>query len=164
MPPLRVRTWPRTAARLILHWFWSRSTVQCFNSLGLGALYTDIRYLLYCVCAYIYIYVAEGPSTQYLRTLIPKTIPLMAFGTRVLKYWVLGPAGCGILIIILGPIPSKLAVLSAPSSPMHFQEKPKRSLGFLQTNVAPKLRTPSQRLECSCFLGSIFSSLRRNRS
>ena len=35
----------------------------------------------------------EGPSTQYLRTLVPKTIPLMAFGTRVLKYWVLGPSG-----------------------------------------------------------------------
>ena len=35
----------------------------------------------------------EGPSTQYLRTLVPKTIPLMVFGTRVLKYWVLGPSG-----------------------------------------------------------------------
>ena len=35
----------------------------------------------------------EGPSTQYSRTLGPKTIPLMAFGTKVLKYWVLGPSG-----------------------------------------------------------------------
>ena len=35
----------------------------------------------------------EGPSTQYLRTLVPKTIPLMVFATRVLKYWVLGPSG-----------------------------------------------------------------------
>ena len=35
--------------------------------------------------------VPEGPSTQYLRTLVPKTIPLMAFGTRVLKHRVLGP-------------------------------------------------------------------------
>ena len=35
----------------------------------------------------------EGPSTQYLRTLVLKTIPLMVFGTRDLKYWVLGPSG-----------------------------------------------------------------------
>ena len=34
----------------------------------------------------------EGPSTQYLRTLVPKTIPFMAFGTRILKHWVLGPS------------------------------------------------------------------------
>ena len=33
---------------------------------------------------------AEGPSTQYLRTLVPKTIPLMVFGTKGLKYWALG--------------------------------------------------------------------------
>ena len=38
-------------------------------------------------------YFPEGPSTQYLRTLVPKTIPSMVFGTRVLKYWVLGPSG-----------------------------------------------------------------------
>ena len=38
----------------------------------------------------------EGPSTQYLRTLVPNTIQGMAFGTRILKYWVLGPSGlCG---------------------------------------------------------------------
>ena len=36
----------------------------------------------------------EGPSSQDLRCLAPKTILLMAFGTRVLKYWVLGPSGC----------------------------------------------------------------------
>ena len=34
----------------------------------------------------------EGPSTQNLRSLIPKTIPCMVFGTRVMKYWVLGPS------------------------------------------------------------------------
>ena len=39
------------------------------------------------------VYFPEGPSTQYLRTLVPKTIALMVFGTRVLKYWVLGPSG-----------------------------------------------------------------------
>ena len=37
----------------------------------------------------------EGPSTQYLRFLVPKTIPSMVFGTRILKYWVLGPLGIG---------------------------------------------------------------------
>ena len=36
--------------------------------------------------------IPEGPSTQYLRTLI-KTIAGMVFGTRTLKYWVLGPSG-----------------------------------------------------------------------
>ena len=35
----------------------------------------------------------ESPSTQYLRFLVPKTILLMVFGTRVLKYWILGPLG-----------------------------------------------------------------------
>ena len=35
----------------------------------------------------------EGPSTRYLRSLVPETIPSMAFGTRVLTYWVLGPSG-----------------------------------------------------------------------
>ena len=35
----------------------------------------------------------EGPSTQYLRTLVPKAIKGMVFGTRVLTYWVLGPSG-----------------------------------------------------------------------
>ena len=34
-----------------------------------------------------------GPSTQYLRFLVPKTILLVVFGTRNLKYWVLGPSG-----------------------------------------------------------------------
>ena len=35
----------------------------------------------------------EGPSTQYLRTLVPDTIKSMVLGTRSLKYWVLGPSG-----------------------------------------------------------------------
>ena len=34
----------------------------------------------------------EGPSTQYLRSLVPKTILLMEFGTRDLEYWVFGPS------------------------------------------------------------------------
>ena len=38
-----------------------------------------------------------GPSTHYLRTLVPTTIPSMVLGTRVLKYWVLGHLGfCGL--------------------------------------------------------------------
>ena len=48
----------------------------------------------------------EGPSTQYLRSLVPKTIPLMVFGTRVLKYWVLGPSGfhnTQIMKLVFGP-------------------------------------------------------------
>ena len=35
----------------------------------------------------------EVPSTQYLGTLVPKTIPLMVFGTQGLQSWVLGPSG-----------------------------------------------------------------------
>ena len=36
---------------------------------------------------------SQGPSTQCLRTLVPKAISLIAFGTRVLSYLVLGPSG-----------------------------------------------------------------------
>ena len=35
----------------------------------------------------------EGPSTQYVRSLVPDTIKGMVFGTRNRKYWVLGPCG-----------------------------------------------------------------------
>ena len=35
----------------------------------------------------------EGPSTQYLRFLVPKTVKVSGFGTRNLKYGVLGPIG-----------------------------------------------------------------------
>ena len=35
----------------------------------------------------------KGPSTQYSRTFVPKTINGMVFGTRNLIYWVLGPSG-----------------------------------------------------------------------
>ena len=37
----------------------------------------------------------EGPSTQFLRTLVPKAIKGMDLGIRVLKYWVHGPSGIG---------------------------------------------------------------------
>ena len=35
---------------------------------------------------------SEGPSTQYLRPLLPKTMALMVFGIRILEHWVLGPS------------------------------------------------------------------------
>ena len=37
----------------------------------------------------------KGPSTQSVRTLVPKTIKSLVFETRTLKYWVLGPSGQG---------------------------------------------------------------------
>ena len=40
-------------------------------------------------------------GTQYLRTLVPRTIPLMVFGIRVHKYWVLGPSGY--VSVVQGP-------------------------------------------------------------
>ena len=73
----------------------------------------------------------EGPSTEYLGTLVPKTIPLMIFGTRSLKYWVLGPSGCpfdhlladpgiqnpGSLDPSRGPCPSSRRLLDAVQEP-----------------------------------------------
>ena len=35
----------------------------------------------------------ESPSTQYLRLLVPETIPLMVFRNKHLQYWVLRPSG-----------------------------------------------------------------------
>ena len=40
-------------------------------------------------------YILEGPSTQYLRFLLPKTILFYGFETRDLEYGVLGPSGYG---------------------------------------------------------------------
>ena len=37
----------------------------------------------------------EGPSTQYLRSLVQKASPLLVLGARDLEYWVLGPSGLG---------------------------------------------------------------------
>ena len=53
-------------------------------------------------------YYPEGPSTQYLRTLVPNTIKSKVFGTRNLKYWVLGPSGLinpHLILFVLGPLP-----------------------------------------------------------
>ena len=41
----------------------------------------------------LYLTCPRGSKHQYFRPLVPKTIPLMVFGTSVLKYWVLGPSG-----------------------------------------------------------------------
>ena len=47
-----------------------------------------------CSCkALLSIPLPEGPSSQYLRPLVPKTIQGVFFGSRILKYWVLGPSG-----------------------------------------------------------------------
>ena len=53
----------------------------------------------------------EGPSTRSLRTLVPKAINGMAFGTSVFKYWLLGPWACfhvysvGLRVLQPGPEP-----------------------------------------------------------
>ena len=41
----------------------------------------------------MYIHTSEDPSTQDLRFLVPNTIQGMVFGTRSLRYYVLGPSG-----------------------------------------------------------------------
>ena len=51
---------------------------------------TSLEPLLKAFCT---IHVPEGPSTKYLRTLVPKACLCMVFGTRDLKCWVLGPSG-----------------------------------------------------------------------
>ena len=72
----------------------------------------------------------EGPSSQHLRTLVPKTINGMVFGTRVLKYWLLGPC-------------EKTELLHAksglPPDPQRLEDKQKNS-----KLTTPK--TPPQRL------------------
>ena len=47
----------------------------------------------------------EGPSTQYLRSLVPNTITGMVFGTRNLKYWRIGSSGLAVLPARLGTDP-----------------------------------------------------------
>ena len=62
-------------------------------------------YLSVCVCVRVYVRPVRGhargisgrPSTQDLRLLVPKAIPLMDFGSRVLRYCVLGPPGIAAL-------------------------------------------------------------------
>ena len=62
----------------------------------------------------------EGPSPQYLRTLVPNTIKGMVSGTRVLEYCVLGPSG---LVISAGPTrhhswsPCRISLTSSLGSP-----------------------------------------------
>ena len=52
--------------------------------------------------------IPEGPSTQYSRTLVPKTTKGVVFGSRVLIRWVLGPSALGILPpALLAPPPNR---------------------------------------------------------
>ena len=60
--------------------------------------------------------ISEGPSTHKSRILVPKTIPLMVFGTKGLKYWALGPSGYNWLEGSLS------LSLSLPPFPSHFNE------------------------------------------
>ena len=87
----------------------------------------------------------EGPSTQYLRTLVPKSIPaipLMAFGTRVLKYWVLGLGPSG-----LGPLMFSRSAPHPPSLPRRSRRPrhwPTKSLAQvvsdgLETQMSPEI-------------------------
>ena len=71
------------------------------NPCSHGCIRTCIqRYMHTDIHTYLHMYVEaclhaipEGPSTQYIRTLVPKAIKGRVFGTRVLKCWVLGPCG-----------------------------------------------------------------------
>ena len=56
------------------------------------AVEAPIPYEMLCPSLAWPLLLSEGPSTQYLRFLVPKTILLMVFGPRVLKDWVLGPS------------------------------------------------------------------------
>ena len=54
----------------------------------------------------------EGPSTQYLRIRVPKTILGMFFGTLNLEFWVLGP--CGVEPLLSGHPPKGAAECRPP--------------------------------------------------
>ena len=61
-----------------------------------------------------------GPSSQCLRTLVPKTIQGMVVGTRVLQHWVLGPPG---YCRILSSLAQRLPQGSFGRSPMSTRKK-----------------------------------------
>ena len=69
-------------------------------------------------------YIPKGPRTQYLRTLVPKIIKCMVFGTRDLKYWVLGRSGIGIApdtVKLISSAMQKQGPSRAPESSPHVQ-------------------------------------------
>ena len=71
---------------------WSKLPVGGLRGANVGSFSERYQALYEGVVTLAHI---EGPSTQYLRTLVPNTIKSMVFGTRNLKYWVLGPSeGC----------------------------------------------------------------------
>ena len=47
--------------------------------------------------------ISEGPSTQYLRSLVSNASKSMVVGTRNLKDCVLGPSGVHIMVVYMGP-------------------------------------------------------------
>ena len=87
--------------------------------------------------------VPEGPSTQYERTLVPKTMKSIVFGTRNLKYWLLGPSGSSIETSTdSGPRdPTSSTKSPASKSPGH--EGPGSPIGIcasLCRSLSPKFR------------------------
>ena len=65
------------------------------HELSLQEAMTEIQpaTMQYIIQALLSTFIPEGPSNQDIRTLVPKAIKGMVFGTRVLIYWVLGPSG-----------------------------------------------------------------------
>ena len=76
----------------------------------------------------------QGPSTHYLRFLVPKTIVLLVFGTRELTHWVLEPPGSGLCRKALGTIGSP-NLERAPS----FAKEPRRFCGSTTVTFADAL-------------------------
>ena len=65
-----------------------------FNDPPYVCMYMCVYVCMYaCMHACMYVCIPEGPSTQYLRTVVPNTMQGMVFGIRDLKYCVLGPLG-----------------------------------------------------------------------
>ena len=73
---LHVSTWTPKAWKVLASWATSKSFGQSFWDPGSGKLVEDNP---------------DGPSTQYLRTLVPNTIKGMVFGTFNMGY--LDPLG-----------------------------------------------------------------------
>ena len=106
-----------------------------------------------CSCSFICIN-PEGPSTQHLRTLVPKPINGMASEPRVLKYWVLGPFGSkssySLLWPVYGPISPKGPFKGSlyfgaglnPDSMQIAPAWPSASRGRLSGQRPPGARTP----------------------
>ena len=78
-------------------WFALKPSLESYAGCALPGLSASP---MRCSCSYVQVgsfqnwhLFPEGQGTQHLRSLLPKTIPLMVVETRVLIYWVLGPPG-----------------------------------------------------------------------